>query len=89
MIDGYRCYQAMSDLEQRRWQRLVVYRVNFMLNKQWNTFEDFIVNSFTWSETKEGHEYWDGISKKYVLHDILSPQKKLGKNFWDKPPNIL
>ena len=91
MIDGTRCYNVMSELEQRRWQGAVIYEggINYMLNKQWHTFEDFIVNSFIWAETKEGTEYWDVISKKYILHDTLSPQKKLGKNFWDKPPDIL
>jgi len=90
MIDGTRCYNVMSELEQRRWQGAVIYEggINYMLNKQWHTFEDFIVNSFIWAETKEGTEYWDVISKKYILHDTLSPQKKMGKNFWDKPPDI-
>ena len=91
MIDGTRCYNVMSELEQRRWQGAVIYSeggMNYMLNKQWHTFEDFIVNSFIWAETKEGTEYWDVISKKYILHDTLSPQKKMGKNFWDKPPDI-
>jgi len=96
MIDGTRCYQAMSDLEQRRWQKAVIdqgilflQQMNPLLNGKYWTFGEFIVQSFVWSQTKEGHEYWSEISKKYVLHDILSPHKKWDKNYWNKPPNIL
>ena len=93
MIDGTRCYQAMSDLEQRRWQKAVITEqsttIDFLLNRKYWTFGEFIVQSFVWSQTKEGHEYWSEISKKYVLHDILSPHKKWDKNYWNKPPNIL
>lgn len=93
MIDGTRCYQAMSDLEQRRWQKAVITEqsttIDFLLNGKYWTFGEFIVQSFVWSQTKEGHEYWSEISKKYVLHDILSPHKKWDKNYWNKPPNIL
>lgn len=88
MIDGTRCYQAMSDLEQRRWQKAVIDQgmtMNPLLNGKYWTFREFIGQSFLWDQTNQGHDYWYRISKKYVLHDILSPQKKLG----NKPPDIL
>jgi hypothetical protein len=91
MIDGTRCYQAMSDLEQRRWQKAVITEqsttIDFLLNRKYWTFGEFIVQSFIWSQTKEGHEYWSEISKKYVLHDILSPHKNFSLTRPLKPFN--
>lgn len=87
MIDGTRCYQAMSDLEQRRWQKAVIDQgmtMNPLLNGKYWTFGEFIGQSFIWGNTNQGHDYWYGISKKYTLHDIMSPQKR----FINKPPNI-
>ncbi|MBW2472141.1 MAG: hypothetical protein JRE18_08690 [Deltaproteobacteria bacterium] len=85
MIDGTRCYNIMTELEQRRWQGAVIYGggINYVLNKKYATFKEFLELSFVWSDTKEGHDYWEEISKKYILHDILSPPKKFNNL---KPP---
>ena len=85
MIDGTRCYQAMTELEQRRWQGAVIYSggINHLLNKKFDTFKDFMEESFIWGNTKEGHQYWEEISEKYILHDMLSPNKKFSNL---KPP---
>ena len=85
MIDGTKCYSVMTELEQRRWQGAVIHGggINYILNKKYATFKDFLGESFVWGDTKEGHEYWEEISKKYILHDILSPPKKFSS--W-KPP---
>ena len=87
MIDGNRCYGVMSELEQRRWQKAVINEqftnINFLLNQKYWTFEEFIGHSFVWAATNQGHDYWEGISKKYIVHDMLSPQKRFsgGKPF--------
>jgi hypothetical protein len=87
MIDGNRCYSVMSELEQRRWQKAVINEqftnINFLLNQKYWTFEEFIGQSFVWEATNQGHDYWEGISKKYIVHDMLSPQKRFsgGKPF--------
>jgi len=85
MIDGTKCYSVMTELEQRRWQGAVIHGggINFILNKKYNTFKEFLETSFIWGNTKEGYEYWEEISKKYILHDILSPPKKFTK--WNRP----
>ena len=85
MIDGTKCYSVMTELEQRRWQGAVIYAggINYLLIKKYTTFKEFLETSFIWGNTKEGYEYWEEISKKYILHDILSPPKKFSS--W-KPP---
>ena len=87
MIDGTRCYQAMTELEQRRWQKIVILGqgggINYILNRKYNTFKEFLEASFVWDDTKEGYEYWEEVSKKYILHDILSPPKRFSS--WGPP----
>jgi len=85
MIDGTKCYSVMTELEQRRWQGAVIYAggINYLLIKKYTTFKEFLETSFIWGNTKEGYEYWEEISKKYILHDILSPPKKFNNL---KPP---
>ena len=112
MVTGYDCYKAMTELEQRRWQREVIkhnnLRLDILKNKindcynvftedtfkvggltsnvlfgmSYHNFCDFIESSFTWSETKEGAEYWSNVCEKYKLHDLLNP----GQYFKTKPP---
>jgi hypothetical protein len=88
MIDGTKCYSVMNDTEKLRWNHEVLRGGNafmsFLLNKKYYTFGEFIGWSFLWAETKHGHDYWQGVSTKYVLHDILSPPNK----FNSKPPEI-
>jgi hypothetical protein len=87
-ITGYDCYQAMSELEQRRWQLNVIKRgsdlvpSNTLLGLSYHNFCDFIEASFGWANTKEGTEYWATICEKYKLHDQLNP----GQYFKTKPP---
>ena len=85
-ISGYDCYQVMSELEQRRWQREVIKRVdvpsNALLGMKYHNFCDFIGSSFNWDYTKQGTEYWASICEKYKLHDQLNP----GPYFKTKPP---
>ena len=89
MISGYRCYQAMTELEQRRWQRNtnneIGNSVGTMLKSDWYDFDDFISASFVWSNTKEGSIYWEEISQKYILHDTLSPHKSFSSKGPPKP----
>ena len=84
MIDGSRCYAAMSELEKTRWRKEtgIGSYSKFCMDRQYDTFEDFIKASFLWSGTKLGHDYWEFVSKRYVLHDILSPVKNFNH---DKP----
>lgn len=87
MIDGGRCYAAMSPLEQRRWQKAVnkePISANFLFNQKFWTFQEFIVYSFTWCETKEGYDYWDWVSNRYILHDLLTPQPR----WFKKQPEV-
>ena len=86
MVTGEQCYGAMSDLEQRRWQRNVIKHSdvpsNTLLGMRYYNFCDFIEMSFDWSDTKEGTQYWGTICEKYKLHDQLNP----GPYFKTKPP---
>jgi hypothetical protein len=86
MVTGYNCYKAMSELEQRRWQREVIKRAdvpsNTLLGMRYHNFCDFIEAGFQWSETKHGTEYWATICEKYKLHDLLNP----GPYYKTKPP---
>lgn len=75
MVGGYRCYSVMSSLEQRRWQRNV-HDTNKLLNANYWTFSDFIIDSFFWNQTREGFQYWDQVADKYILHDLLTPQPR-------------
>jgi hypothetical protein len=77
MIDGYRCYGSMSPLEQRRWQRNTFHTntKRVLMGEYW-TFTDFMIDSFIWSDTKEGFDYWCRVSEKYILHDLLTPQPR-------------
>lgn len=94
-LDGWRCYGAMTALEQRRWRnalyaeaertgmdKKVFYKLT--LDAHWETFERFIVNSFIWSHTKEGSDYWIWVANKYILHDLLTPRP----GFRLTPPKI-
>jgi hypothetical protein len=89
MVTGYDCYKAMTELEQRRWQREVIKHFNVgstppntLLEMRYITFSHFIKSSFIWSETKHGTKYWVNISEKYKLHDQLNP----GNYFKTNPP---
>ena len=82
MVTGYKCYKAMSELEQRRWQRACRGNQTFLLNKNYHNFCDFIEASFSWNQTKEGFEYWATLCEKYKLHDQLNPSP----HFKTKPP---
>jgi len=55
MIDGTKCYNIMTELEQRRWQGAVIYAggINYILNKKYATFKDFLEASFIWGNTTE------------------------------------
>ena len=85
MIDGWRCYEAMNGLEKRRWWKNAKGNINDLLNGKWNGFAEFIVSSFVWGSTKEGHDYWVEIAEKYVIHDTLSPHKGFGYRSPRKP----
>jgi len=88
MVTGYDCYRAMSELEQRRWQREVLKFVKIntgykhLLDSNYHNFCDFIESSFNWNNTKHGTWYWANICDKYKLHDQLIP----GEYFKTKPP---
>lgn len=93
MVTGYECYQAMSELEQRRWMRNVIKHSQHkgllmnlpsstLFSLKYHNFCDFIEMSFDWSSTKQGTEYWATICEKYKLHDQLNP----GPYFKTKPP---
>jgi hypothetical protein len=86
MVIGYDCYQAMSELEQRRWQREVIKHddvpSNTLFGMWYHNFCDFIGSSFNWDYTKQGTEYWVTVCEKYKLHDQLNP----GPYFKTKPP---
>ena len=87
IVTGYNCYKAMTELEQRRWQRNVIKHSpvpsNTLFGMRYYNFCDFIESSFDWSITKEGTEYWVTVCEKYKLHDQLNP----GQYFKTKPPN--
>jgi len=92
MIDGTRCFSVMTETEKVKWEYSVLRLnervrgyMNFLLNRKYHTFEEFIALSFPWENTKEGYDYWMAVSERYVLHDTLSPQKK----FINKPPEII
>ena len=92
MIDGGRCFSVMTETEKVKWESSVLRLnerdrgyMNFLLNRKYHTFDEFIALSFPWEKTKEGYEYWQALSERYVLHDTLSPQKK----FNNKPPEII
>lgn len=79
MVDGNRCYSIMSDLEKRRWQKAVIKDNNnnqVLLNGKYWTFKEFIACSFFWLESKDGHDYWEWVSNKYIVHDLLQPQPR-------------
>ncbi len=86
MVTGEECYKAMTELEQRRWQRNVIKQYSVPSNTlfviKYYNFCDFIESSFDWSATKEGTEYWATICDKYKLHDQLNPSP----HFKTKPP---
>lgn len=82
-LDGYRCYSVMSQLEQRRWQKAVKESSRILNDRFW-TFEDFILASFPWANTKEGHDYWQWVSERYKIHDLLWVQPRW-KRFYDIP----
>tara|TARA_B100001057_G_scaffold498559_1_gene605936 strand:- start:1293 stop:1562 length:270 start_codon:yes stop_codon:yes gene_type:complete len=86
MVTGEECYKAMSELEQRRWQRNVIKHsdvpINYFMGKWYHNFCDFIKMSFGWGQTKEGIEYWSTVCEKYKLHDQLNPSP----HFTTKPP---
>jgi len=86
MVTGVECYRAMSELEQRRWQRNVIKHSpvpsNTLFGMRYYNFCDFIESSFDWSITKEGTEYWATVCEKYKLHDQLNPSP----HFKTKPP---
>lgn len=76
MIDGTRCYAAMTSVEQTRWRKETGggdYS-KFLMDRKYENFEEFIKASFIWDRTKHGMDYWEYISKKYILHDMLSPK---------------
>ena len=85
MIDGWRCYELMNELEKRRWWKNAKGNCTVILHRRWDSFAEFIGSSFVWGETKEGHDYWDDVSRKYIAHDILSPHKKFGYRSPPKP----
>jgi len=88
MIEGYRCYMAMTELEKRRWQKNVHREsrgVVTLLEEKWDSFDEFISGSFVWGHTNEGHDYWDEVSKRYILHDTLSPHKSFSSKGPPKP----
>lgn len=35
------------------------------LMAQYTSFSAFIINSFIWGKTPEGHAYWNGIAARY------------------------
>jgi hypothetical protein len=82
IVTGYDCYKAMTELEQRRWQRACRGNQTFLLNKNYHNFCDFIEASFSWNQTKQGVEYWATVCEKYKLHDQLNPSPR----FKTKPP---
>jgi hypothetical protein len=65
----------MSHLEQRRWQKTVKESARILNRKYW-TFEEFIMTSFSWHQTKEGFDYWLWVSTKYKIHDLLWVQPR-------------
>jgi hypothetical protein len=85
MINGWRCYEAMNELEKRRWWKNAKGNCTVLLNDKWDDFAQFISASFVWEHTKEGQDYWREIAEKYKLHDTLSPHKKFGYRSPRKP----
>jgi len=45
--------------------------ISTYLTSDFGTFEHFIRTSFTWSQTPEGHEYWEAISNCYDGQALL------------------
>ena len=36
-----------------------------MMSKQYNNLSIVLISGFPWSGSKQGHEYWSNINKKY------------------------
>ena len=36
------------------------------LSREFRSFEAFILKSFNWDKTPEGHHYWNAMSVKYI-----------------------
>ena len=85
MIDGWRCYEAMNELEKRRWWKNAKGNRTVFLNGSWDNFAEFISASFVWEHTKEGQDYWREIAEKYKLHDTLSPHRRFDYRSPRKP----
>lgn len=51
---------------QNRYTKKRIYILNDI-----NKFQDFITDSFQWSKTKEGHEYWLEISKRQLKKCLI------------------
>lgn len=85
LIDGYRCYGLLSPLEQIKWNKAITKSKNktpssyILQNKYW-TFQDFIRSSFIWNQTEDGFDYWEEISNKYIIHDLLYVQPRWRDN---------
>ncbi len=39
--------------------------INDFINRESESFWDFMAESFTWEYSQQGHEYWENIADRY------------------------
>ncbi len=71
-INGFDWYNTLTEQQQDMWFENLQNQiekeedsrefVEDFLNDYFDSFRDFLLSSFDWEESNEGHEYWDNIS---------------------------
>ena len=79
---GKEFYEYLSGNERVLWDRNVESNVDrdlktILLYSDYASFHDFIIQSFVWGATPQGHLYWSEISNREVS---TTPRFKLTKH---------
>ena len=71
-INGFDWYDTLTEQQQGMWFENLQNQiekeedsrefVEDFLNDYFDSFRDFLLSSFNWEESNEGHEYWENIS---------------------------
>ena len=75
---GKEFYEYLSGNERVLWDRNVEHHLyDTLLYNDYVSFHDFIIQSFVWGATPQGHLYWSEISNREVS---TTPRFKLTKH---------
>ena len=71
-LNGFDLYDTLTEEQQSMWFENLQNQiekgedirevVEDFLNDYYNTFRDFLMFSFIWEDSNEGHNYWDNLS---------------------------